>query len=285
MGTESVLDSIIEGVRDDVASREAVISLSDIKRMAEAAPLPQNVEAVLRKPGVGVIAEVKRASPSRGDLAAIRDPAKLARTYEDGGARVISVLTEQRRFNGSLADLDAVRAAVSVPLLRKDFIVAPYQIFEARAHGADMLLLIVAALTQPALLAMLELTESLGMTALVEVHTENEADRALRAGATVVGVNARDLKTLDVDRNCFARVAQSLPAEVVRVAESGVRNSADLLSYAEAGANAVLVGESLVINRDPCGAVADLVSAGMRTSRAGDVNTSTTRSVLEGWPG
>ena len=138
--------------------------------------------AALREPGIGVIAEVKRASPSRGQLATIADPAELARAYENGGARVISVLTEERRFNGSLADLDAVRAAVSIPVLRKDFVVGPYQIHEARAHGADMVLLIVAALEQSALVSMLDRTESLGMTALVEVHTEEEADRALQAG-------------------------------------------------------------------------------------------------------
>ena len=152
--------------------------------------------AALREAGIGVIAEVKRASPSAGELASIADPAALARSYEDGGARIISVLTEERRFHGSLADLDSVRAAVSIPVLRKDFVVGPYQIHEARAHGADMLLLIVAALDQPALESMLERTESLGMTALVEVHTEEEADRALTAGARVIGVNARDLRTL-----------------------------------------------------------------------------------------
>ena len=164
---------------------------------------------------------MKRASPSRGALASISDPAKLARAYEEGGARIISVLTEQRRFNGSLDDLDAVRAAVSIPVLRKDFIVRPYQIHEARAHGADMLLLIVAALEQSALVSMLDRTESLGMTALVEVHTEEEADRALQAGAKVIGVNARDLKTLEVDRDCFARIAPGLPSNVIRIAESG----------------------------------------------------------------
>ena len=199
--TATVLDSIIEGVREDVAAREAVVSLEDVKAAAKAAPAPLNVLAALREPGIGVIAEVKRASPSRGSLATIADPAKLAGAYEKGGARIISVLTEQRRFNGSLEDLDAVRAAVSIPVLRKDFIVRPYQIHEARAHGADMLLLIVAALEQSALVSMLDRTESLGMTALVEVHTEEEADRALQAGAKVIGVNARDLKTLNVDRD------------------------------------------------------------------------------------
>jgi len=176
------------------------------------------------------------------------------------------VLTEERRFNGSLADLDAVRAAVTIPVLRKDFIVQPYQIHEARAHGADMLLLIVAALEQPALVSMLDRTESLGMTALVEVHTEEEADRALQAGARVIGVNARDLKTLDVDRDCFGRIAPGLPSNVIRVAESGVRGPADLLAYAGAGADAVLVGEGLVTSGNPRTAVSDLVTAGAHPS-------------------
>ncbi len=182
MSSATVLDSIIEGVRADVAAREAIVSLDEVKAAAESAPAPLDVLAALRAPGIAVIAEVKRASPSRGQLANIADPAELARAYQSGGARVISVLTEERRFHGSLGDLDAVRAAVRIPVLRKDFIVRPYQIHEARAHGADMLLLIVAALEQPALESLLERTESLGMTALVEVHTEEEADRALQPG-------------------------------------------------------------------------------------------------------
>lgn len=266
MSSATVLDSIIEGVRADVAAREAVISLADIKARAQDAPPPLNVMAALREPGIAVIAEVKRASPSRGELANIADPAQLAQAYQAGGARIISVLTEQRRFNGSLADLDAVRAAVSIPVLRKDFIVKPYQIHEARAHGADLLLLIVAALEQPVLESLLERTESLGMTALVEVHTEEEADRALQAGAKLIGVNARDLKTLEVDRDCFARIAPGLPSDVIRVAESGVRGTADLLAYAGAGADAVLVGEGLVTSGDPRSAVADLVTAGAHPS-------------------
>jgi len=266
MSSANVLDSIIEGVRVDVAAREAVVSFEEIKRAAAAAPPPLDVFAALQQPGIGVIAEVKRASPSRGQLAKIADPADLACAYQAGGARVISVLTEERRFHGSLADLDAVRAAVSIPVLRKDFVVRPYQIHEARAHGADMLLLIVAALDQPALASMLDRTESLGMTALVEVHTEEEADRALQAGARVIGVNARDLKTLEVDRDCFARIAPGLPSNIIRVAESGVRGTADLLAYAGAGADAVLVGEGLVTSGDPRSAVADLVTAGTHPS-------------------
>jgi indole-3-glycerol phosphate synthase len=266
MTPATVLDSIIEGVHADVAAREVVVSLSEIKAAAKAMPAPLDVMAALRAPGIGVIAEVKRASPSAGRLAPISDPAELARAYQDGGARIISVLTEERRFHGSLEDLDAVRSAVSIPVLRKDFVVRPYQIHEARAHGADMLLLIVAALEQPALESMLERTESLGMTALVEVHTEAEADRALKAGARVIGVNARDLKTLKVDRDCFARIAPGLPSDVIRIAESGVRGTADLLAYAGAGADAVLVGEGLVKSGDPRAAVADLVTAGRHPS-------------------
>jgi indole-3-glycerol phosphate synthase len=266
MSSATVLDSIIEGVRADVAAREAAVSFADVKAKAKDAAAPLDVLAALREPGIGVIAEVKRASPSRGELASISDPAKLARAYEDGGARIISVLTEERRFHGSLEDLDAVRAAVSIPVLRKDFIIGPYQIHEARAHGADMLLLIVAALEQAALASMLDRTESLGMTALVEVHTEEEADRALQAGARVIGVNARDLKTLEVDRDCFARIAPGLPSNVIRIAESGVRGTNDLLAYAGAGADAVLVGEGLVTSGDPRSAVADLVTAGTHPS-------------------
>lgn len=176
MSSGTVLDSILDGVRADVAAREAVVDLATVKAAAKAAPKPLDVMAALREPGIAVIAEVKRASPSRGALAEISDPAELAKAYEDGGARIISVLTEGRRFNGSLDDLDSVRAAVSVPVLRKDFVISPYQIHEARAHGADLILLIVAALEQTALVSLLDRTESLGMTALVEVHTEEEAD-------------------------------------------------------------------------------------------------------------
>ncbi|NKY58644.1 indole-3-glycerol phosphate synthase TrpC [Nocardia flavorosea] len=262
----TVLDSILDGVRSDVAAREAVLDFPAVKAAAAAATPPLDAKAALLEDGIGVIAEVKRASPSKGALADIGDPASLAKAYEDGGARIISVLTEGRRFNGSLDDLDAVRATVDIPVLRKDFVVGPYQIHEARAHGADVILLIVAALEQDTLASLIDRTESLGMTALVEVHTEEEADRALTAGASVIGVNARNLKTLEVDRDCFARIAPGLPTEVVRIAESGVRGTADLLAYAGAGADAVLVGEGLVTSGDPRAAVSELVTAGTHPS-------------------
>jgi len=226
--------------------------------------------AALRRQGVAVIAEVKRASPSKGALAAIADPAALAIDYEAGGASVISVLTEGRRFGGSLADLAAVRDVVQVPLLRKDFVVSSYQLWEARAYGADMVLLIVAALEQNALVSLVERAVSIGLVPLVEVHADAELSRAIDAGAQVIGVNARNLATLEVDRSIFARLAPQIPDGVVKVAESGVRGPHDLLAYAAAGADAVLVGESLVVRKDPRSAVADLVTAGSHPALRGD---------------
>ena len=264
--TGSVLDSIVDGVREDMAAREAVVDFAEIKRRSVAAPPPRDAMAALRAPGIGVIAEVKRASPSKGSLADIPDPAQLAASYAEGGARVISVLTEQRRFHGSLDDLAAVRAVVDIPVLRKDFVVSPYQVHEARAFGADLVLLIVAALEQPVLESLLDRVESLGMTPLVEVHTEEECDRALEAGAKVIGVNARNLHTLEVDRTLFGRMAPGLPSDVLRVAESGVRGPSDLLTYAGWGADAVLTGEALVTSGDPLGAVRGLVAAGFHPS-------------------
>jgi indole-3-glycerol phosphate synthase len=258
----SVLDEILAGVREDLAARQAVTSMDELKEVAARKPPALDAVAALRRPGVSVIAEVKRRSPSKGALADIDDPAALATAYAAGGACMVSVLTEERRFGGSLADLDAVRRAVEVPVLRKDFVVSPYQIWEARAHGADLVLLIVAALEQTALVSYVERVESLGMTPLVEVHDAEELDRAVDAGATVIGVNARDLKTLEVDRGVFATLSGRFPAGVVKVAESGVRDVHDLRAYADAGADAVLVGEGVVTGRDPRQAVAELVAAG-----------------------
>ena len=267
----SVLDEILEGVRADLAERQRDVSLEQLKDMARRQQSPLDALAALKADGVSVIAEVKRASPSRGAMADIDDPAALAADYEAGGARVISVLTERRRFGGSLEDLAAVRRAVAVPVLRKDFIVSSYQLWEARAYGADLVLLIVAALEQSALVSLVERAQSIGMLPLVEVHADEELDRAIDAGATVIGVNARDLGTLEVDRSVFARLSPRVPEGVVKIAESGVRGPQDLFQYAAAGADAVLVGESLVTGKDPRAAVADLVTAGshpaLRTER------------------
>ncbi len=265
-----MLDGILAGVREDLGRREADRPLEEVRVSARAASPPRAAVPALRSPGVSLIAEVKRASPSEGALAPVSDPASLARAYADGGAAVVSVLTERRRFGGSPADLSAVRAAVDLPVLCKDFVVTPYQVWEARALGADLVLLIVAALEQRALVGLAERVESLGMTPLVEVHDEVELDRALEAGARVVGVNARDLRTLEVDRSVFGRLAPRIPAGVVKVAESGVRGPHDLLAYAVAGADAVLVGEGVVTGGNPRQAVAELVATGNHPAARGE---------------
>jgi indole-3-glycerol phosphate synthase len=258
----SVLDEILVGVRADVEARQRAMPLDELKARAAKRGRPIDGVAALRCDAVTVVAEVKRSSPSRGEIATIVDPAGLARAYEEGGAAAVSVLTERRKFGGSLDDLAAVRKAVEIPLLRKDFIYSSYQLWEALAYGADLVLLIVAALDQSALVSLVERAQSLGLTPLVEVHDEPEVDRAIDAGARVIGVNARNLRTLEVDRTVFARLAPRIPNGIVKVAESGVRGPHDLFAYAEAGADAVLVGEGLVTDKNPRQAVADLVTAG-----------------------
>ncbi|WP_262851940.1 indole-3-glycerol phosphate synthase TrpC [Mumia quercus] len=258
----SVLDDILEGVLEDLEDRMAAVPLDDLKERAKRQDVALDPMPAFRADGVSVIAEVKRASPSKGSLADIKDPAALAVDYAEGGAAAISVLTERRRFSGSLDDLKAVRARVDCPVLRKDFITTSYQLWEARAAGADMALLIVAALDQPALESLIERARSIGLTPLVEVHDEEEVERAVAAGADLVGVNARNLKTLEVDRSTFARLSPRIPDSVVKVAESGVRDTKDVIEYARAGAQVVLVGETLVTGGNPRSTVADLVAAG-----------------------
>jgi indole-3-glycerol phosphate synthase len=259
----NVLDQIMAGAREDVAKREVLTSLGEMRARAASATPALDAYAALARPGVSVIAEVKRRSPSKGELAPIADPAALAADYAAGGASWISVLTEERRFGGSLRDLAAVRQAVRIPVLRKDFLYGEYQAYEARAFGADAALLIVAALDQPTLSHLRALLEDeLGMTALVEVHDEDEVSRAVDAGARVIGVNARNLRTLEVDRSVFERLAPLLPDATLKVAESGVRGPDDLIRYAAAGAGAVLVGEGLVTKDSPRDAAAALVAAG-----------------------
>ncbi len=257
----TVLDQIIDGVREDASRRESAVPLGELRRMCEDLPSARDAEAVLRRPGLSVIAEVKRTSPSKGDLDDIPDPAALASAYADGGASAISVLTEERRFRGSLADLDAVRAAVDLPVLRKDFMVGEYQVWEARAHGADVVLLIVAALDDGRLRDLMGLAGSLGMTCLVEVHDEAETARAVDLGAQVIGVNNRNLRTLEVDTSTFARLAPLIPSSRVRIAESGVRGPEEAALFARAGADAILVGEALVIGGDPVAGVRGMVAA------------------------
>ncbi|HET6672386.1 MAG TPA: indole-3-glycerol phosphate synthase TrpC [Agromyces sp.] len=231
----------------DAEARREQRPLADVERAAfMRAPAIDALEVLRPADHVKVIAEIKRSSPSRGSLAPIADPAALARSYELGGASAISVLTEGRRFGGSLADLESVRTAVALPVLRKDFIATPYQVFEARAAGADLVLLIVAALDEATLRELYELVVDLGMTALVETHSEAELDRAGAVGARLIGVNARDLSTFELDRDLFGSLADRFPADTIRVAESAVLSVADVAHYRAAGADVVLVGEALV---------------------------------------
>ncbi len=247
-----MLDDLVAGALEDAATRRASVSLSAVEAAAASrAPALDVMAALAPSSRVKIIAEVKRASPSRGAIADISDPAALAASYETGGASAISVLTEGRRFGGSLADLEEVRSTVTVPVLRKDFVADPYQVFEARAAGADLVLLIVAALEQADLQRLYTLIGELGMTALVETHSAHEVERALDVGASIVGVNARNLSTFGLDRDLFGALADSIPSGVIRVAESAVKTSADVAHYRAAGADVVLVGEALVTNGDP----------------------------------
>ncbi|WP_314685838.1 tryptophan synthase subunit beta [uncultured Bifidobacterium sp.] len=272
----TVLDDLMAGALQDARTRERDVSLDEVRKAAVAASAPLDARAWLRRDdAVPVIAEIKRSSPSKGHLADIPDPGALARDYERGGASAISVLTERRRFLGSLGDLDVVRSSVHVPVLRKDFIATDYQVWEARAHGADLVLLIVAGLDDATLRRLLDLVHELGMTALVEAHTREEIDRAIAAGASVIGVNARNLKDLRVDVNRYRQLADDLPADVIRVAESGIFGSVEVEDYARAGADAVLVGEGVATADDHALAVSRLVAAGHRVRASESLPLST----------
>lgn len=242
-----MLADLTAGAVEDAEARKSTRPLAEVERAALARePAKDALAALAPSERVKIIAEVKRASPSRGDLAEIPDPAHQASLYEQGGASAISVLTEGRRFKGSLADLEAVRAATSIPVLRKDFIATPYQVFEARAAGADLVLLIAAALDQPVLAELHELVRQLGMTPLVETHSAEELARAADLGARLIGVNARDLSTFALDRDLFGSLAASFPDDAIKVAESAVLAPADVVHYRASGADVVLVGEALV---------------------------------------
>jgi indole-3-glycerol phosphate synthase len=247
------LAQIMARKRDEVAERRAALADRELEARARAAAPPLDFEGRLSARGgpPRVIAEVKRASPSAGAISAGLDAPAQARRYADAGAACISVLTDGPGFGGSLDDLDAVRRAVGIPLLRKDFVLDRYQLLEARAHGADAALLIVAAIPEALLRRLLDDCRALGLAALVETHDEAEAEVALRAGATIVGVNNRNLKTFVVDLATSERVLPLLPAGVKGVAESGVRTPADALRLRKAGAANLLVGEALVRAQDP----------------------------------
>ncbi|MEY4553813.1 MAG: hypothetical protein RL197_240 [Actinomycetota bacterium] len=243
-----LLEGLYQGSLADAKEREAQVSSSKLEQIIETmSPALDALTFFQPRESIHVIAEIKRASPSRGDLASIVDPVELAVTYEAAGASGISVLTEGRKFKGSIDDLAAIRPNVSIPLLRKDFIANEYQLLEARANGADIALLIVAGLSQPDLMRLMKFTHDLGMTAFIETHDRQELERAMELEAKFVGVNARDLSTFETDRDLFGSLVSLFPADVVKVAESAVRNAEDVKHYRDAGADVVLVGEALVI--------------------------------------
>ncbi len=241
-----MLQELYAGAVADANSRSQLVTAAQLEQAIASLAEPLDVRSFFKKTTVSVIAEIKRASPSKGDLSEIPDPAKLAIEYQVAGAAAISVLTEQRQFKGSLDDLIEVAAVSSVPVLRKDFIATEYQILEARAAGADIVLLIVAGLNQPQLSHLFDFARNLGMAVLVETHSAEEIDRAISIGAEFIGINTRDLSTFQTNRELFTELVGLLPEGVVAVAESAVRNLADVEQYARAGAQAVLVGEALV---------------------------------------
>ncbi|MEO7006607.1 MAG: indole-3-glycerol phosphate synthase TrpC [Terrimesophilobacter sp.] len=256
-----MLRDLVAGAAHDASARRETHSYAEVESAAASRePALDAALALAPAERVKIIAEIKRASPSRGPLADIPDPAALAVSYQSGGASAISVLTDERNFGGSLADLELVRASVSLPLLRKDFISQPYQVLEARAAGADLVLLIVAALDQATLRELYALTVQCGMNALLETHSAEEIDRALQIGAGIVGVNARNLNTFELDQDLFASLADHIPSGVIRVAESAVKSAEDVAHYRRAGADVVLVGEALVTG-DPVRTLAEFLAA------------------------
>jgi indole-3-glycerol phosphate synthase len=255
----SVLDEIVAKTRERVAERRRARPIEDV--IAESAPARRPFAEALHRPGVNVIAEFKRRSPSRGGIRSDLAPDAAARAYEAAGAVALSILTEQDYFGGSLEDLKAARIATrSLPALRKDFVVDTYQVWEARATGADAVLLIAAVLDDRALRSLLAEARAARVEALVEVHDQRELDRALEAEARLVGVNNRDLKTLEVRLETGLSLAAEIPDEVVAVAESGIREGADLRRLRDAGYDAFLVGEHLMAAPDPGAALRELIA-------------------------
>ena len=254
----NALNGIIEGVLEDVAQRSVPASM--LKEKLATAPQLRDAYAALNKEGMSLIAEVKRSSPSKGDLAEISDPISLAKSYQDGGADLVSVLTEERKFKGRVSDLIGVRQSINLPVLRKDFIVTEFQVYESRILGSDLLLLIIAGLSKSQLIDFYQLATELGMSVLVEVHTISEAEVALDIGAKIIGVNCRNLKTLELDKNAFGLILPKLPDSVVKIAESGITTRTEVEAVAELGANAVLVGETLVKSGNPVHTIKDLLN-------------------------
>lgn len=253
--TGSILDEILAQKQMEIARKQEDAPYELVAQLARRVSPPRDFVGALRRETVALIAEVKKASPSKGTLTEHFDPVQIANLYADHGAAALSVLTDEPYFQGHLGYLLAIRDAVRLPILRKDFILSPYQVLESRMARADALLLIVAALSDEQLAELHALTISLGMAALVEVHNEDELQRALKVGATLIGINNRDLKTFEVDRETVARLARDVPEGVTLVAESGLRHADDVRDMGAMGAHAVLVGEALMVAEDVAAAV------------------------------
>jgi indole-3-glycerol phosphate synthase len=259
--TETILDRIIGHKREELAAAKTAMPLSELRSRVTQAPRSRDFEAALRGPGVGLIAEVKKASPSRGVLRTEFDHIRLAEQYAEGGASAISVLTDEAHFQGTLGHLADIRRELpdGPPLLRKDFLFEEYQLYEARCHGADAVLLITAVLDAGLLKDLISQTAALGMAALVEVHDEAEMERAADAGAAVIGVNNRDLRTFEVDIATTERLRPLVPAGCTLIAESGIFTRDDMLRLESCGVDAVLIGEALVTAPNPAAKIRELL--------------------------
>ena len=258
MESSSALSQIIEGVLADVSNR--LVPISILEKQLDQAPVLRDAYSALSKKGLSLIAEVKRSSPSKGALATISNPVELANSYQAGGAEIISILTEERRFKGSISDLVSVRSAVSIPVLRKDFIVTEFQVYESRIIGSDLLLLIVAGLSKSQLKDYFQIATGLGMQVLVEVHDLSEVELALEIDSKIVGVNCRNLKTLEIDKTAFDLILPRLPENVLKVAESGISTRDEVEKIESLGADAILVGETLVKSGNPVHTIKELLN-------------------------
>jgi indole-3-glycerol phosphate synthase len=258
MESNSALSEIIEGVLADVNNR--LVPISILEKQLDQAPVLRDAYSALSKKGLSLIAEVKRSSPSKGALATISNPVELANSYQAGGAEIISILTEERRFKGSISDLVSVRSAVSLPVLRKDFIVTEFQVYESRIIGSDLLLLIVAGLSKSQLKDYFQLATGLGMQVLVEVHDLSEVELALEIDSKIIGVNCRNLKTLEIDKTAFDLILPRLPENVLKVAESGISTRDEVEKIESLGADAILVGETLVKSGNPVHTIKELLN-------------------------
>ena len=258
MESSSALSEIIEGVLADVNNR--LVPISILEKQLDQAPVLRDAYSALSKKGLSLIAEVKRSSPSKGALATISNPVELANSYQAGGAEIISILTEERRFKGSISDLVSVRSAVGLPVLRKDFIVTEFQVYESRIIGSDLLLLIVAGLSKSQLKDYFQLATGLGMQVLVEVHDLSEVELALEIDSKIIGVNCRNLKTLEIDKTAFDLILPRLPENVLKVAESGISTRDEVEKIESLGADAILVGETLVKSGNPVHTIKELLN-------------------------